>query len=237
MKNIRENSEEVEKRLGYVFLDKELLVLAFTHRSYFNENQGSVMGHNERLEFLGDSVLGLIVSGYLYENLPQESEGHLSHLRAHLVGAEMCIEYLKIWDVEGFLLLGKGEAGNVGRGRDRIVADLFEALIGAIYIDGGIDAARQCFLDHFSQVIDHEMKTPSRNWKADLQDYAQKRYQKPPDYVVTKESGPPHSRTFVVAAVIDGTIWGEGTGASKKEAEQEAAEDALRKIEEKDGEG
>lgn len=237
IKELMEKVEDVEERLGYVFSDKELLCLAFTHRSFYNEHQESMAGHNERLEFLGDSVLGLIVSSYLYEHLPEEAEGHLSHLRAHLVGADMCVEYMKQWELEEFLLLGRGEATNVGRGRERIIADLFEALIGALYLDGGLDAAQGCFLTYFSPLIDQVMKEPSRNWKADLQDYAQKRFQKPPDYVVLEETGPPHSRTFVVAAVVDGFERGEGKGPSKKEAEVAAARDALKKIEEENGEG
>ncbi len=222
---------DVEARLGYEFRDSSLLLLAFTHRSYFNENQDEVGGHNERLEFLGDSVLGLVVSSYLYTHLPSQSEGHLSHLRAHLVGAESCSKYLYQLGVEDFFRLGKGESANVGRGRERIIADLFEAVVGAIFLDGGIEKAEAFLLTHFSEAFNEAMETPLRNWKADLQDYSQKKFQKPPQYVVIEESGPPHQRTFVVAAEIEEVEVGRGSGSSKKEAEQEAAEDALRSIE------
>ncbi|MDN3506928.1 MAG: ribonuclease III [Simkaniaceae bacterium] len=226
---------EIESRLGYTFQDQELLKLAFTHRSYFNEHRGEVEGHNERLEFLGDSVLGLIISSYLYTQMPAESEGHLSHLRAHLVGADGCVRYTKQLQLEEFLLLGKGESVNVGRGRDRILADLFEAIVGAIYLDGGLESAREFILLHFEGEIQAAMETPLRNWKAELQDYSQKKFQRPPDYVVLEEKGPPHSRIFVISARIGDDEMGQGEGASKKLAEQAAAEDALRHMEKEDG--
>lgn len=222
---------QIETRLGYTFLDKGLLFLAFTHRSYFNENRKEVEGHNERLEFLGDSVLGLIVSGYLYRHLPSQSEGHLSHLRAQLVGAESCVHYMRLLQLEEFLLLGKGESINVGRGRERILADLFEAIVGAIYLDGGISAAEKFFLTRFSKLLDEAMESPLRNWKAELQDYSQKKHQRPPDYEVLEEKGPPHSKTFFVSVKIGGEEVGQGEGSSKKQAEQNAAEDALKRLE------
>lgn len=225
------HAPEIETCLGYTFSNKEYLVLAFVHRSFFNENRATATGHNERLEFLGDSVLGLIVSGYLYSHLPTQSEGHLSHLRAHLVGAESCVRYIRQLGLEKHLMLGKGETVNVGRGRERILADLFEAIIGAIYLDGGLKAAEDFILTHFSSYIDETMESPLRNWKAELQDYSQKKFQKPPDYQVREEAGPPHSRTFVVAVVIEGVEMGQGEGLSKKQAEQAAAEDALRRLE------
>lgn len=223
--------EHIEKRLGYVFHNKELLFLAFTHRSFFNENRSEVKDHNERLEFLGDSVLGLILSEYLYKHLPSQSEGHLSHLRAHLVGAESCASYTHFLHLEEFLLLGRGESINVGRGRERILADLFEAVIGAIFLDGGLLVAEKFFLSHFSEMLDTAMQKPLRNWKAELQDYSQKKYQKPPDYEVLEEKGPAHNKTFFISVHIGGEEIGQGEGASKKLAEQAAAEDALRHIE------
>lgn len=226
-----DQAPQIEANLGYTFLDKQLLVLAFTHRSFFNEHREEIEGHNERLEFLGDSVLGLIVSGYLYNHLPSRSEGHLSHLRAHFVGAESCMQYMHQLGCTEILLLGKGEAANVGRGRERILADLFEAIIGAIYLDGGFQKAEEFFLTHFKQVVDEAMESPLRNWKAELQDLSQRKFQKPPEYRILEEEGPPHSKTFLIAALIDGKEVGQGEGASKKQGEQAAAEDALRKME------
>jgi len=232
LENLLTHAPKIQELLGYTFSNQEYLILPFVHRSFFNENRELVSEHNERLEFLGDSVLGLVVSSYLYEHLPSQSEGHLSHLRAHLVGAESCACYIRQLGLENFLMLGKGESVNVGRGRERILADLLEAIIGAIYLDGGLEAAKKFVIGHFIGYIDEAMESPLRNWKAELQDYSQKKFQKPPEYQVREETGPPHSRTFVVAVLVEGVEIGIGEGASKKQAEQAAAEEALRRIEE-----
>lgn len=220
----------IEEKLNYTFKDKKLLMLSFVHRSFFNEHRDLVEQHNERLEFLGDSVLGLIISDYLYEHLPTEPEGYLSHLRSHIVEASSCAQLLNHLGIAQYVLLGKGERMNDGRGRETILADLFEALIGAIYLDGGMNAAKVFFFTQFSERIEEHLKKPSRNWKAELQDYSQKKHQKPPVYKILKESGPDHSKIFQVVAYIDEVEIGEGTGSSKKEAEQAAAEDALKKL-------
>lgn len=220
----------IEEKLGYTFKDKDRLVLAFIHRSFLNENRGIVFETNERLEFLGDSVLGLIVSDYLFENLPEQEEGQLSYLRAQLVEASHCALFLTQLDVGSYVLLGKGERMNDGRGRETIFADLFEAIIGAIYLDGGLAQARHFFLGHFSKQIKQLLEKPFRNWKAELQDYSQKKYQKPPVYKVTKQSGPDHSKVFEVVVIIGDEEGGTGEGSSKKEAEQAAAHDALTRI-------
>ncbi len=220
----------IEEKLNYSFLNKQLLVLSFVHRSFFNEHRDLVGQHNERLEFLGDSVLGLIISDYLYAHLPLEPEGYLSHLRSHIVEAGSCAQLLSQLDIAQYVLLGKGERMNDGRGRETILADLFEALIGAIYLDGGMDAAKHFFFSHFSVKLEEHLKKPLRNWKAELQDYSQKKHQKPPAYKILKESGPDHSKIFHVTACIDEMDIGEGKGSSKKEAEQAAAEDALKRL-------
>jgi ribonuclease-3 len=221
---------DIEERLNYTFTNKRLLVLSFIHRSFFNEHRGLLEQHNERLEFLGDSVLELIISDYLYRYFPSESEGFLSHVRSHIVEAGSCAELLTQLEVSEYVLLGRGERMNDGRGRETILADLFEALIGAIYLDGGIDAARHFFLSHFSGKLADHLNKPLRNWKAELQDYSQKKHQKPPLYKILKELGPDHSKIFHVVASIDQSAIGEGTGSSKKEAEQAAAEDAMKKL-------
>lgn len=221
---------EIEAKLGYTFTNKNLLALAFIHRSYFNENRDLVPEHNERLEFLGDSVLSLIISDYLYEFLPEQGEGHLSHLRAHLIEASSCMGYVQKLGIGSYVLLGRGERMNDGRGRESILADLFEALIGAIYLDGGLASAKAFFFRHFYPEVENAVQTPLRNWKAELQDYSQKKHQKPPVYKVIKESGPDHSKIFQVIAYIDEQEVGQGHGSSKKQAEQAAAEDALRKL-------
>jgi ribonuclease III len=220
----------IEEKINYIFKNKQLLILSFVHRSFFNEHRNLVPQHNERLEFLGDSVLGLIISDYLYEQLPLESEGFLSHLRSHIVEAGSCAQLLSQLGIAQYVLLGRGERMNDGRGRETILADLFEALIGAIYLDSGIDSVKTFFFSHFSEKIQEHLRKPLRNWKAELQDYSQKRYQKPPSYKIFKESGPDHGKIFHVIAYIDEVEIGEGTGSSKKEAEQVAAEDALKKL-------
>ncbi len=227
MEDLIRKYPEIEKAIGYVFKEKLLLQLAFVHRSFYNENREKVPSHNERMEFLGDSVLGLIISDYLYNHLPDEDEGELSRLRAQLVEAASCARFLQKLSLSSYVLLGKGERMNEGRGRDTILADLFEALIGAIYLDGGLDAARGVFLTHFEGDLTTLVKEPLHNWKAELQDYSQKLYQKPPIYKVERETGPDHSKMFHVVAYLDDKEVGKGIGASKKEAEQAAAKDAL----------
>lgn len=221
------NAPQIEAKLGYQFRDREQLALAFVHRSFVNENRQITATHNERLEFLGDSVLGLIISEYLYRYLPSKPEGELSYLRSRLVEASSCCLYIQHLDVEQHLLLGRGERRNDGRGRDSILADLFEAVVGAIYLDGGLAATKRFLFKTFSQQFQDILRTPERNWKACLQDYTQKNHQQTPVYEVVSESGPDHDKLFRIAVMIDGKSVGEGDGASKKEAQQAAAQAAI----------
>lgn len=224
--------EEIEKKIGYHFTNKGLLTLSFIHRSYVNEYR-HVTEHNERLEFLGDSVLGLLIAEHLYRTLPDLSEGELSTMRARLVEASSCMNYLVNLDLQPYLLLGKGERMNDGRGRESILADLFEALIGAIYIDGGLEAAKHFLFSQCGEEMGAILKSPLSNWKALLQNYAQKEFQQPPEYTVLSETGPDHSKEFYIAVSVNGVELGRGTGPSKKEAQQEAAKEAMQKISEK----
>jgi ribonuclease-3 len=229
VENLIKLAPEIEFKLGYTFKDRSLLALAFVHRSFVNENR-ETNHHNERLEFLGDSVLGLVIAEYLYRYLPSTPEGELSALRSRLVEASSCIGYVQKLDVEKYILLGKGEKLNNGRGRDSILADLLEAIIGAIYIDGGLEAAKTFLFKNFSREIDGILKMPFQNWKAMLQDFCQKTYQQTPVYSVLSETGPDHSKTFSISVIINNEEVGTGVGPSKKEAQQEAARDALTKI-------
>jgi ribonuclease-3 len=222
---------EIEKLVGYTFDNPDYLFLAFTHSSYVNENQEVTQTSNERLEFLGDAVLGLIVADYLYKTLPSNSEGDLSQLRSHLIESASCAKYIHKLQLETYLLMGKGEKKNfVCQPNTSISADLFEALVGAIYLDGGIEAARSFVFSHFKDEIDQILKHPIRNWKAELQDYTQKKYQKIPIYKVTEEVGPDHNKTFQISVFIDDMILGSGYGSSKKSAQQAAACEALEKL-------
>lgn len=223
------NAAAIESKLGYPFNDRSLLALAFVHRSFVNENR-EITQHNERLEFLGDSVLGLLMADYLYQELPTTPEGDLSYLRSRLVEAISCVMYIQKLNVEQYLLLGKGEKMNDGRGRESILADLFEAIVGAIYVDRGLEAVKTFIFKNFLDEIEAILKTPLRNWKALLQDYCQKKFQRPPNYVVLDESGPEHSKTFKIIVKIDNQELGHGEGQSKKEAQQAAAEHALIRL-------
>ncbi len=222
--------DEIEKKLSYTFKDKNLLSLSFTHRSFVNENKHLTSTHNERLEFLGDAILELMVSDFLFRQKPTHKEGDLSALRSKLVDATSCCHFVHHLQVGRYLLLGKGETMNEGKGRDTIYADLFEAILGAIYLDGGIEKAIEFFFGHFKEVLMKIISEPSKNWKAMVQDYVQKKYQKQPMYVVIKEEGPDHEKTFFIDVVLNDMKLGSGEGLSKKEAEQMAAKNAFEKL-------
>lgn len=230
MDAIFEKRDEIEGKLGYHFRQLDYLTLAFVHRSYWNEHQGLVKDHNERLEFLGDSVLGLVTAEYLYCHLPETPEGVLSDLRSRLVEASSCVVYVQKLGITEYLLLGRGEKMNTGKGRESILADLFEALMGAIYLDGGYEAAKMFFFRHFQKETEKILGNPTHNWKAELQDFAQKKFQKTPVYEVIEESGPSHQKNFRIAVFINEQKVGEGSGGSKKEAQQQAAADALARL-------
>lgn len=222
------SADAIEEKLGYPFNDRQLLLLAFIHRSFINEHRDLVSEHNERLEFLGDSVLGLIVSEFLYHHFPGHPEGVLSHLRAQSVEASRCQIYMEKLAVADHILLGKGERQSHGKNKASILADSFEAIVGAIYLDGGIEKARAFFLGQFEKDLVALVEEPLRNHKAELQDYSQRKTRRPPDYAVIQETGPDHSKTFHVAVSVDGQQIGFGIGASKKQAEQAAAANALQ---------
>jgi ribonuclease-3 len=222
-------SGELEQKLSYSFSDKQLLALAFTHCSFVNESRAPLQ-HNERVEFLGDAILGAMVSAYLYRKLPDMPEGELSAIRAKLVEATSCSAYIQKLGVERFLLLGRGERMNDGRGREGILSDLFEALLGAIFLDSGMAAVQDFFFGHFQSDIDAVLLAPLRNPKALLQDYCQKQFQVTPYYRVLSETGPDHSKIFKMMVMIQERELGCGEGPSKKEAQQAAARSAMSKL-------
>ena len=219
----------VEEKLGYAFENKDYLIQAFIHRSFINEYRESPLQHNERLEFLGDSVLGLIVADYLYHRLPGYPEGQLSQLRSKLVDANSCSQYLQKLSISAHILLGRGETVTAGKAKQSILADVFEALLGAIYLDGGLSTAKSFLVFHFETEFEAAIGSPPRNYKAELQDLSQKEFQKIPVYKVVEESGPDHAKIFHVMVLLDDKEAGVGIGSSKKEAEQRAAFDALSK--------
>jgi len=231
LESLKQQTDLIEERLGVVFENKELLFLAFVHRSFLNEHRELVGQHNERLEFLGDSVLGLAMADYLYRRLPSYQEGQLSQLRSRLVDAASCAKYLQRLSLAEFILLGKGERLSVGQTKSSILADVFEALIGALYLDAGLSAVRSFLAAHFDAEIEEAIGSPPRNYKAELQDYSQRHFQKPPAYRVVEESGPDHPKLFQVVVALGDRDFGRGAGYSKKEAEQQAAHEALSRIE------
>jgi ribonuclease-3 len=224
------NFAEVEKKIGYVFKDRSLLKLALTHSSYGHEimTHGNGPKDNERLEFLGDAVLELVSSEFLYKHYEEFPEGQMSKLRASLVCEPTLADCARKVQLNEYILLGKGEKQNNGDKRDSIVSDAFEAVIGAMYLDGGLEPARKFILEHV--LDDIETKRLFFDAKTELQVITQNLYQCPPVYEVLAEDGPPHNRTYKVRCLVNDKEYGIGTGNSKKSAQQQAAYAALIKI-------
>lgn len=215
---------QVEQHLGVVFHDKKILAQAFIHSSFCNENKGVVS--NERLEFLGDSIVNLLIAHFLFREFPHLDEGHLTHLRAQLVSSNACARYLKQLQLEEYLLLGKGE--KQGSVKESILSDLFEAIIGAIYVDQGFTQASHFFFKNFEKQLLEKIQTPETNWKATFQDCMQKKFHLTPEYRLIKDRGPSHKKEFLVAVFVGDKKWAEGWGESKKKAEMHAAKNALQ---------
>lgn len=219
---------ELENLLGYKFKNINLLENALTHSSYANECK---KGHssNERLEFLGDSVLSIIVSDYIYKNFPNLPEGELTRLRSSLVCEKALCAYSNKIDLGKFLLLGKGEEKSGGRATSSILADAFEAVLAAIYLDGGIEPAKKhvmCFVtDELKNNTDKDLQ---KDYKTELQEIIQKNPEETVTYILAGESGPDHDKVFTVNVCLNSNIIGTGSGKTKKKAEQMAACQALK---------
>lgn len=220
--------ENFQEKIGLQFNDTQLLRQAFTHRSYLNEHRGEVAGHNERLEFLGDAVLELISTHFLYEEYPDKPEGDLTAYRAALVNAVTLSDVAAGLGMNEYLLLSKGEAKDTGRARQVLLANAFEAVVGAIYLDLGYDAAKQFIAEHVFPKMDEIIK--NRLWqdaKSALQEKVQEHQSLTPHYSVIKETGPDHDKHFIVGVFAGSAQLGQGEGRSKQEAEQSAARAAL----------
>ena len=213
--------ELFEKQVGIVFKDKNLLKQAFTHRSYLNENPDSDLCHNERLEFLGDAVLELIVTEHLYKNYPDKPEGELTTWRAALVNARMLAIVAKDLKLGDYLLLSHGEARETGKARDYILANATEALLGALYLDQGLKACKiiieQYILSKLPQVLEEKL---FEDTYSPFQELAQEKIGITPSYQVLKEWGPDHEKNFEVGVALEKKLIAKGVGTSKQEAEQ-----------------
>ena len=221
--------------LKYRFTDDNLLEEALTHKSYVNERRESGRTHNERLEFLGDAVLSLIISDYLARQYPELSEGALSKLKAKLVSETPLANAARRLDLGRYLRLGRGEERSKGRGKTSLLADALEAVIAAVYLDGGFQASRDFTVDVLAdelQRLDAFQEQPGGDdYKTRLQEWCQKRYELLPQYLVVGETGPDHEKLFEVEVRVNQRVIGVGRGNSKKEAEQQAAQRALEQIE------
>lgn len=226
-----ESLKELEKKVGYVFKKKNLLNRALTHSSYANQLGLPYVDHNERLEFLGDSVLSLAVSEFIFKKYRNKQEGKLTKIRAGIVCESSLYEHAKNLCLGDYMLVGRGEELTGGRRRASVLADAYEALIAAIYIDGGLDRAKEFIISQFEGSIEKFVKNASSDdYKSRLQEYVQKDGEANIVYKVIGEEGPAHSKTFSVMVTVNGQIAGEGLGKSKKQAEQEAARAVLKKM-------
>ncbi len=218
----------LEKKIGYAFKNASYIELALTHSSYSNEVKNGA-GCNERLEFLGDSVLSFISSRYLYESFPQLPEGEMSRIRASAVCEDTLCRFAKAIGLGDYLRLGRGEEGQNGRSRPSILADAFEALLAAIYLDGGIEPVKSFLLPIISPEIDGIVSTGADlDYKTVLQQFIQQERGAILEYVTVGESGPAHDKTFCVEVRLNGNVIGYGKGPSKRKAEQSSAKEALK---------
>ena len=215
--------KDFEKLIDYKFKNKSLLKQALTHSSYANEHKGNNIKHNERLEFLGDAVLSIVVADYIYANCPELPEGELTKLRSALVCEKALYKFGKMINLGSFLFLSKGEKNGGGADRPSIVSDAFEAVIAAIYLDGGIEPAKKHILRFVVPEINNQSKKPFKDYKTTLQKNPGEKI----EYKLVSESGPDHDKHFVFEVHLNSNVIGKGGGRSKKEAEQNAAREAL----------
>ncbi len=222
--------DSLQERLGYHFTDRSLLELALVHSSYINENPGLTLVSNERLEFLGDAVLGLVIAERLYRELPQSTEGDLTRLRASLVRRDVLARVANEIALGGNLNLGKGEEASGGRSKPANLAGALEAVIAAIFLDSGLASARDLVIKLFGDELSKSASHGIEDFKSQLQELLQARQQPAPTYHVTRTTGPDHDRTFTVEVKAAGKVLGVGSGKSKKAAETEAARSALKSL-------
>lgn len=226
----RENWLTLEQKLGYSFQDRDLLAEAMTHRSFSNECQSAVLPDNERLEFLGDAVLDLVVSQYLMKWQPDAPEGELTRIRAEVVAMPGLERLARELELGGCLLLGKGEERSGGRDKSNLLADALEALIGALFTDSDFDTVQSIIMPLFAPLIEQASVKEGQDFKSRLQEYVQASQAELPVYKLVEATGPPHDRTYHVEVYLEKRLQGAGQGRTKKSAEQAAAEAALSSL-------
>lgn len=227
------NIDKLEVRIGYTFKDKKLAEMAITHKSYAHDRKkDSLDSYNERVEFLGDAILEYIISKELYSKLPNEKEGVLTKKRARIVCEESLCSVIKQYRLEECLRVGNCELKVKNSRKDAMLADMFEAVLGAIYLDAGFDIAEKVCLKMLKKTIEDEINNVSENkdYKTRLQEEVQKGKDKLIEYRLIREEGPSHDKIFYVEVLVNNKKIGEGNGKSKKEAEQQAAKEALENI-------
>jgi ribonuclease-3 len=226
--------DSLQSSLGYRFKSRALIDEALTHSSLVNEQKTSSARHNERLEFLGDAVLSLVMSEYLASALPQSSEGTLSKLKAQVVSETSLARVARRLGLGEHLKLGRGEDRSKGREKDSLLADALEAVLAAVFLDGGFDAsrtvARDIFAEELANIAAQQEQPGASDYKTQFQEWCQKRHDTLPRYMTVRESGPDHQKIFEVELSIQGDVVGVGSGRSKKEAEQQAAKQALGQV-------
>jgi len=230
----KQNIAKLENRLGYVFKNKELIVEALTHRSFFHENPAKAKSHNERLEFLGDSVLGFVIVEYLFSSKKQFTESVMAKTKSYLVKESVLSEIANSISLGTYLRLGKGEEATGGRTKRSLLADATEAVLGAVYVDSGYEKAKDLILRLFKEKIDTIMNSGEfYDFKTELQERTHLLFDTVPEYRIIKQEGEEHKKIFTAEVYIAGEKFGTGLGKSKKEAETLAAKEAIHKINKK----
>jgi len=225
------NTVSLEKTLEHKFKDPELLKIAFTHRSYLNEHRRAGLVHNERLEFLGDAVLELVVTDYLYNKFPSKPEGDLTSWRSALVKTESLAELAETLNLGKHLMMSRGEVKSGGRTRQALLANLIEAIIGALYLDAGYNQAAKFIEKHIVSKLPEILESGSHiDAKSHFQELAQEKMSITPSYKVLEEHGPDHDKHFTMGVYLGKKKYGEGEGSSKQSAQQDAAGTALKKL-------
>ena len=229
--DINKDLKQVEKILGISFKNLDLLNQALTHRSYLNEHPQFTLGHNERLEFLGDAVLELVISEYLFKNYPKRPEGELTSFRSAVVKTETLAQASRTLNLGQYLKMAKGEADTGGHDKDYLLANMFEAIIGAIYMDQGYNTSKSFILSQLKPVLKNIIANRlDIDAKTKFQEIAQQIFKETPKYVLVSQKGPDHQRIFVMAVRVKNKTYGIGEGKTKQKAEEQAAEAAIKVI-------